>query len=248
MWAGAGLVNRGRGSAVPLAFAQERISSASVDSIWSCICADQFVLAHPDMVERLGIAVGERLQVGAVEHAPARPAWRGSLAARWCWRWSRRPAPRRPSSGPCRLHFRRVRDIIAAVSGRARQNWASLDHSRVLSANGRVLAALDDGRSIKLHMWRRRSDQLVAHAGGGRAVERDRRERGEIAQQPLDPVVLGEPDRLVETTWAVRRADHVPQPDPAPANAASRSSYPSAWSGSPMALSSSRQNWLVECA
>ena len=46
------------------------MSSASVDSIWSCIWRDQLILAHSDMVERLGIAVGEGLQVGAVEHPP----------------------------------------------------------------------------------------------------------------------------------------------------------------------------------
>ena len=45
------------------------MSSASVNSIWSCIWRDEFVLAHSDMVEGLGIAVGKSLQVVAVEHA-----------------------------------------------------------------------------------------------------------------------------------------------------------------------------------
>ena len=155
------------------------------------------------MVERLRIAVGKGLAGRRGRTRPWRPAWRGSPAGRWCWRWcpatsasstidsllslSRRPRFRRSSSS------RLILAVCAARHKGGAQNAASAPRPSALSAKGAVLAALDDGRSISVSPWRRSPMQLAARSPPRSSpLKAIARRSGKSCEQLLDPIVVGE--------------------------------------------------------
>ncbi len=93
-----------------------------------------------------------------------------------------------------RLRIRRQSRESCACSiwrGRGRIGQASTT-SRALSANGRVLAALDDGRSISCRCGGGSPISLRPTAAAVEPLNAIARELGEFVEQLRDPIVLGE--------------------------------------------------------